>query len=116
MIFCNCVCVGLPGRPEDVTLTEETNTLCKLTWTAPKYDGGSPVIGYYVERYIGSSWNRVNTTPIPTCSVSVELLATSSDNEFRVCAENAVGVGQTSKSVRARERGLCVCLSVCLCV
>ena len=52
--------------------------------------------------------NRVNTTPIPTCSVSVELLATSSDNEFRVCAENAVGVGQTSQSDKASDtdRGL----------
>jgi len=77
-----------------------------LTWNAPEYDGGSPVIGYYVERYIESSWNTVNTSPIPTCSVSLELLPTNSDNEFCVRAVNAVGVGPPSKIIRPPHIGL----------
>jgi len=104
-----CGYAETPGPPEDVMLSDVTNTLCKLTWNAPEYDGGSPVIGYYVERYIESSWNRVNSTPIPTCSVSIELLATNSGNEFRICAENTVGVGPPSKTVMAPYKGMLVC-------
>ena len=91
-----------------------TNTLCKLTWNAPEYDGGSPVIGYYVERYIESSWSSVNSTPLPTCSVSLELFEAHCDNEFRVCAVNAVGVGPASETicVELPDIGLSVSLPV----
>jgi len=104
----------LPGAPEDMRLSEVTSTLCKLTWNAPEYDGGSPVIGYYVERYIESSWNTVNMTPITTCSVSLELLTTNSDNKFRVCAVNVVGAGLPSETVNAEapEKGLSAGLSL----
>jgi len=102
----------LPGAPEDMRLSEVTSTLCKLTWNAPEYDGGSPVIGYYVERYSESSWNTVNTSPIPTCSVSLELLPTNSDNEFRVRAMNAVGVGLPSETVGIERPD--ISLSICL--
>jgi len=108
-----CVCVELPGTPEDLRLSEVTSTLCKLTWNAPEYDGGSPVIGYYVERYIESSWNTVNTSPIPTCSVSLELLPTNSNNKFRICAVNAAGVGLPSKFVKPPDKGLSVFHSNC---
>ena len=91
-----------------------TSTLCKLTWNAPEYDGGSPVIGYYVERYSESSWNTVNTSPIPTCSVSLELLISNSDNEFRVRAVNVVGVGPSSATVSAPGIGLSVSSSMAL--
>jgi len=76
-----------------------TNGSCSLTWNAPEDDGGSPVIGYYVESYIGSSWSTVNSTPITTCSISIELVVTSSDNFFRICAVNTVGVGPPSETV-----------------
>jgi len=114
------VCVELPGAPEGVKLIEVSNTLCKLTWNGAQYD----VIGYYIHRYNGSSWDTVNSTPIPTCSVSLELSAINSENEFRVCAENSVGVGPPSEIVRASfrapppykppDRGSSVRLSVCL--
>jgi len=112
-VFIICVCVELPGAPEDLRLSEVTNTLCKLTWNAPEYDGGSPVIGYYVERYIESSWNRINTSSIPECSLSIEWLQTSAD-EFRVCAVNAFGVGPPSLVITAQppEKGLSLCLYV----
>jgi len=105
------VCVELPGAPEDLTLSDVTSTLCKLTWNAPEYDGGSPVIGYYVERYSESSWNMVNTSPVPTCSVSLELLPTNSDNKFRVSAVNVVGAGLPSKSIYPPDtNGLFICM------
>jgi len=100
------LCVELPGAPEGVKLIEVSNTLCKLTWNGAQYD----VIGYYIHRYNGSSWNTVNSTPIPTCSVSLELSAINSENEFRVCAENSVGVGPPSKSVKPPDKSLFVCL------
>ena len=82
-------------------MSEVTNGSCTLTWNAPQYDGRSAVIGYYVYRLIKSSWSRINSTPIPERSVSVDLLQTSSEHQFRVCAVNAVGEGPPSESVWA---------------
>ena len=94
-------CVDVPDSPEDIRFTDVTNSSCTLTWNAPQYDGGSAVIGYYVERFIKSSWTRIISTPIPELSVSVYLLETRSDNEFRVCAVNKHGVGPPSVSASA---------------
>ena len=98
-----CYGVGpvVPGPAEDVSVSEVTNGSCTLTWNAPQYDGGSAVIGYYVYRLIKSSWSRINSTPIPERSVSIDLLQTSSEHEFHVCAVNAVGEGPPSESVWA---------------
>ena len=79
----------------------ETDSLYKLTWNAPEYDGGSPISGYYVERYIGSSWDIVNKTPTSVSSLSfITLFQRVSDNEFRVRAVNKSGQGPPSKSVK----------------
>ena len=94
-------CVDVPDSPDDVSFTDVTRGSCTLTWNAPQYDGRSAVIGYYVERFIESSFVRINSTPIAERSVSVDLLETSSDNEFRVCAVNKRGVGPPSVSAWA---------------
>jgi len=95
----HCGDVDPPGPPQNLRLSDMKNILCTLTWNAPGYDGGSPIIGYYVESYIGSCWNSINAIPLQVCSIDVQLLDTNSDNEFRVCAVNAVGVGLPSEII-----------------
>jgi len=88
-----------PGPPQNVKASDVTKTSCKLTWSAPESDGGSPVTGYYVEKFTGTKWIKAAKKPITTCSYSLDdLLEGSADNEFRVCAENAAGVGEPSES------------------
>jgi len=88
-----------PGPPQNVKASDVTKTLCKLTWSPPDSDGGSEITGYYVEKYTGTKWIKAVKKPITTCSYSVDdLLEGSKDNEFRVCAENAAGVGEPSES------------------
>ena len=69
-----------------------------MTWTAPQSDGGSPVTGYHIEKYTGTKWIKATKKPITTCSFSFDDLLEGSDNEFRVCAENAAGIGEPSES------------------
>ena len=82
------------------------------TWNAPEYDGDSPVTGYYVERYVDSSWDIVNETPTGADSLSNELSeAASSDNPCRIRAVNKSGVGPPSASVTLRGVSVFVCLT-----
>jgi len=52
-----------------------------------------------VEKYTGTKWIRAVKKPVAECSFSCDdLLEGSADNEFRVCAENAAGVGPPSQT------------------
>ena len=98
-MLCNCDGdVAVPGRPEDVTATNVMNGSTTLTWSAPQYDGGSPVTGYNVEMYSGSGWNMINEKPITACRIDIDDLVEGTQNEFRVRAENEVGLGPPSVS------------------
>ena len=80
-------------KAEDVTKTS-----CTLTWDSPENDGGSPVTGYYVEKHTGTKWVKVNRKPIKDCFMEIDDLVEGSNCEYRVCAENAAGVGKPSDS------------------
>ena len=88
----------MPGPPGNFRGTDVTNTSCSLSWNAPQYDGGSPVTGYNVEMYKWSQWIRMNSTPITACFTDLTDLVKGTKYEFRVCAQNAAGVGPPSKS------------------
>ena len=50
-----------PGPPENVEVKDITKETCVLTWEVPAFDGGSPILGYHVERRMTSStrWLKV---------------------------------------------------------
>jgi len=79
-------------------VSDVTKTSCKLTWAAPQSDGGSPVTGYQLEKFTGTKWIRAVKKTITECSYAFDDLLEGSDNEFRVCAENAAGVGPPSET------------------
>lgn len=57
---------GLPGPPEKPKITDYCKTSMTLTWEPPRDNGGSMIIGYWLEkREKGTDyWARVNKMPI----------------------------------------------------
>lgn len=70
-----------------------------LTWEQPENNGGSPVIGYMVERKPADStrWTKVNKKSLSDTMFTAMDLVEGSKYEFRVSAENAAGIGKPSQ-------------------
>ena len=70
-----------------------------VSWTPPQSDGGTPIIGYFVERKSDTSsrWVRVNKDLVSDTMLTVTDLTEKSEYQFRVYAENKAGVGPASE-------------------
>ena len=91
--------VDPPGPPIDLKAEDISKTAATLTWKPPEFDGGSPIIGYYVERKSGTRWIKVNKKPVKNCKLLVDDLVEKDKYEFRVCAENEAGVGEPCDTI-----------------
>ena len=96
---------GPPSAPEPTDITKES---CELTWKAPENDGGSPIIGYFIERaQTGSSrWLRCNKEPVSDKTYKVTDLIEDNEYVFRIVAVNKVGEGPPgplSANVKAKD-------------
>lgn len=93
---------AVPGQCEKPTISSVTHNSMTINWEEPEYDGGTPVIGYWLERKETTSkrWNRVTRDPIKVMpfgvSHNVSGLIEGSQYQFRVTAINAVGCGPPS--------------------
>uniref|UniRef100_A0A8C1MWU8 Titin n=1 Tax=Cyprinus carpio TaxID=7962 RepID=A0A8C1MWU8_CYPCA len=86
---------GHPGKPVASDISEDALT---LGWTMPLFDGGSPISGYIIERrHKGGKWIR---SPISERRMKVTNLIPNHEYQFRVKAENQVGLGEPSKPSR----------------
>jgi len=55
---------GRPGKPEAIEVDQEH---IKLMWTPPMSNGGSPIVGYDIERRERSTagrWAKITRSPI----------------------------------------------------
>ncbi|NXC80040.1 TITIN protein, partial [Cercotrichas coryphoeus] len=90
--------VDPPGKPEVIDVTKST---ASLVWTRPKHDGGSKLIGYFVEacKLPGDKWERCNTTPyqIPLEEYTVTGLEENAQYQFRAIAKTAVNISRPSE-------------------
>uniref|UniRef100_A0A8V5GG91 Uncharacterized protein n=1 Tax=Melopsittacus undulatus TaxID=13146 RepID=A0A8V5GG91_MELUD len=88
-----------PGPPGTPFVTIVTKDSMVVQWHEPINDGGSRVLGYHLERKEKNSilWAKVNKTIIQDTSFKTTNLEEGIEYEFRVSAENIVGVGKTSK-------------------
>jgi titin len=87
-----------PGTPE---ISDITASSCRVSWDAPRNDGGLPVKGYFVERRSGSKWIRLNKSskePITERYMVLKDLVEGEDYEFRVCAVNDEGESAFSRA------------------
>uniref|UniRef100_A0A3B5M7C5 Titin n=1 Tax=Xiphophorus couchianus TaxID=32473 RepID=A0A3B5M7C5_9TELE len=88
-----------PGPPGTPYVKYATKEMMIIEWNEPVTDGGSAVIGYHLESKERSSilWNKLNKTRITDTQFKICNLEEGIGYEFRVYAENIVGIGRCSK-------------------
>ncbi|KAK5968521.1 Twitchin [Trichostrongylus colubriformis] len=88
-----------PGPPSTPEVTGYDSNLVSLAWNPPKNDGGSPVLGYVVERFEkkgGGDWAPIKMPLIKGTEVTIPNLHEGETYQFRVRAVNAAGEGEAS--------------------
>uniref|UniRef100_A0A3P8W857 Titin n=1 Tax=Cynoglossus semilaevis TaxID=244447 RepID=A0A3P8W857_CYNSE len=77
--------------PQNLTVTNITNSSVSLSWDKPEYDGGAKIIGYIVERQEepGSCWLKCNFTNLLDTYLEVAGLTEGEQYVFRVIAKNS---------------------------
>lgn len=90
--------IGVPDAPEQPIVTEVTKDSALVTWNKPN-DGGKPITNYILEKRetMSKRWARVTKEPIhPYTKFRVPDLLEGCQYEFRVAAENEIGIGDPS--------------------
>uniref|UniRef100_A0A8C0QAZ2 Myomesin 2 n=1 Tax=Canis lupus familiaris TaxID=9615 RepID=A0A8C0QAZ2_CANLF len=87
----------VPSHPYGVTLLNCGHSMT-LGWKVPRYSGGAPILGYYLDRREAQhrNWHEVNSSPIKERIFTVEGLTEGSLYEFKIAAANLAGIGQPS--------------------
>uniref|UniRef100_H2YLF3 Titin n=1 Tax=Ciona savignyi TaxID=51511 RepID=H2YLF3_CIOSA len=88
-----------PGPPENIAVTDVTSSRAKLTWSAPRDDGGAHVTHYVVEKRETSrlAWTLV-TNQVEGTSLRVSNLLEQNEYVFRVMGVNKYGQGEAAES------------------
>ncbi|GMS79686.1 hypothetical protein PENTCL1PPCAC_1861, partial [Pristionchus entomophagus] len=84
---------GAPSVPIGPLTHSETSSAVTLKWNAPESDGGSPILGYCVEKRDPkrSTWSFCQRTT--DTEITISNLPEGSSFLFRVAAENSLGAG-----------------------
>nr|XP_022916214.1 titin homolog [Onthophagus taurus] len=90
---------GRPGKPELVSDADTSPDVLTIRWDRPLKDGGSAIIGYLVEhrRFGSPHWVRATPMLVPFSELTLSGLEPGWRYQFRVCAENAVGLSDPSE-------------------
>ncbi|XP_072021853.1 twitchin-like isoform X7 [Amphiura filiformis] len=89
-----------PGKPGTPDVEEVGKSFVSLAWTRPEDDGGSPIIGYDIEKAEAGTdrWVKCNMHPVMTLGWNVPSLIEDRKYEFRVFAVNKAGRGTPSSA------------------
>lgn len=104
-MFLNHLFSEPPGPPTNLKVVDTTKTSITLSWGKPVYDGGAPIIGYVVEMRPkkpdtspDEGWKRCNAAAqLVRMEFTVTSLDENQEYEFRVCAQNQVGIGRPAE-------------------
>ncbi|XP_041735425.1 myosin-binding protein C, fast-type isoform X21 [Coregonus clupeaformis] len=90
--------VDVPNPPENVRCMGVGEDTATITWDPPKFDGGSPVKGYLMERKKqGSSrWTKLNFEVFESTTYEAKKMIEGVFYEMRVFAVNGIGISQPS--------------------
>uniref|UniRef100_A0A8U7MI33 Uncharacterized protein n=1 Tax=Corvus moneduloides TaxID=1196302 RepID=A0A8U7MI33_CORMO len=90
---------SVPGPPGTPFVTAASKDHMIVQWHEPVNDGGSKVLGYHLERKDKNSilWTKQNKSLIVDTKYKTDGLEEGLEYEFRVSAENVVGIGKVSK-------------------
>uniref|UniRef100_A0A8B9UEG1 Myomesin 3 n=1 Tax=Anas zonorhyncha TaxID=75864 RepID=A0A8B9UEG1_9AVES len=91
---------GAPGSPLNVKCHDVNKDCLILSWVAPSDNGGSPILGYFIERCVAGSeeWVPCNDRPVKTCRYPVLGLTEGQTYQFQVKAVNKAGISHPSKT------------------
>nr|XP_025034740.1 myosin-binding protein C, slow-type isoform X2 [Pelodiscus sinensis] len=94
----NIKVVDIPDPPEAPNVTEVGEDWCIMNWEPPAYDGGSPLLGYFIERKKkqSSRWMRLNFDLCKETTFEPKKMIEGVAYEVRVFAVNAVGISKPS--------------------
>jgi Domain of unknown function (DUF4082)/Fibronectin type III domain/Bacterial Ig domain len=90
----------LPGAPTGVTAAPK-NASATVSWTAPASDGGSPITGYKVTPYNGTTALATTTVGASVLSTTIGSLTNGTTYTFKVIATNALGSSPESAASAA---------------
>lgn len=102
---------GKPGKPE---LVDSDKDHIKIKWSAPISNGGSPIIGYDVERRDRATgrWVKLNKEPTRHLEYFDDRVQEGHQYEYRVAAVNAAGAGKPSDTsnvfIAKPMKGICL--------
>lgn len=95
-----------PSAPQNLEIKSNLKTSAALSWSAPRQDGGLPIINYRIEkRSLGAyEWTAVNSTnKVTSTRFTVDNLSEDTDYEFRILAENGSGISKPSNVARTMK-------------
>ncbi|MFA6417090.1 MAG: fibronectin type III domain-containing protein, partial [Patescibacteria group bacterium] len=89
-----------PNAPTNLAVIIQ-NSSVDLSWSAPVFNGGSPITDYVVEYKLtsGGVWSVFNDGIGTTPATTVTSLSNDNSYDFRVSAKNIVGRGTASTEV-----------------
>lgn len=61
-----CVPAAVPSHPYGVTLLNCDGHSMTLGWKVPRFSGGAPILGYYIDKREAQhkNWHEVNSSPV----------------------------------------------------
>uniref|UniRef100_A0AAY4DBK5 Myosin binding protein C, slow type n=1 Tax=Denticeps clupeoides TaxID=299321 RepID=A0AAY4DBK5_9TELE len=88
--------VDIPDPPQAPLVPAVGGDWCTMTWDPPHYDGGSPILGYFIERKKkqSSRWMRLNFDLCKETTFEPKKMIEGVPYEVRVFAVNAIGVSK----------------------
>ncbi|XP_051544620.1 myosin-binding protein C, slow-type isoform X3 [Myxocyprinus asiaticus] len=91
--------VDIPDPPESPLVPNVGGDWCTMTWEPPRYDGGSPILGYFIERKKkqSSRWMRLNFDLCKETTFEPKKMIEGVPYEVRIFAVNAIGASKPSE-------------------
>ncbi|XP_018412130.1 PREDICTED: myosin-binding protein C, slow-type [Nanorana parkeri] len=90
--------VDIPDAPLAPDVTEVGEDWCTMKWEPPLYDGGCPIMGYFIERKKkqSSRWMRLNFDLCKDTVFEPKKMIEGVAYEVRVFAVNSIGISKPS--------------------
>ncbi|XP_046715879.1 myosin-binding protein C, slow-type isoform X1 [Silurus meridionalis] len=90
--------VDIPDPPGPPLVPAVGGDWCTMTWDPPIYDGGSPILGYFIERKKkqSSRWMRLNFDLCKETTFEPKKMIEGVPYEVRIFAVNTIGVSKPS--------------------
>ncbi|KAK7065507.1 Immunoglobulin like [Halocaridina rubra] len=89
----------VPGRPGRPNCIDSDKDFIKISWTAPRSTGGSPITGYDVERcgIHSGRWKKISRDPIRFTEFLDDTVLEGEQYQYRIIANNKMGSSEPSE-------------------